>query len=159
METIIDLSGNSLVWIYQSDRIFSEDEVIGIKNKLSDFVTSWVSHNRMLKSHGDILHRRFIALFVDETQSGASGCSIDASVHFVTRLGLEYKADFFNRMIFSYIKDNEVCTADAAEFKELYAKGVIDDLTMVFDNLVKTKNEFVNSWKKPLGESWLKRFV
>jgi DNA polymerase I-like protein with 3'-5' exonuclease and polymerase domains len=159
MENLIALDANSKVWLYHSDRVFEEDEIPEIKQKIFEFVRSWVSHNRALKSYGNLFHQRIIALFVDESQAGASGCSIDSSVHFIQKLGMEHKSDFFNRMIFSYVVDEQVTTVSSADFKKKYASGEINDNTMVFDNLVKTKEEFISSWVKPLGESWLKRFA
>ena len=159
MENLTALSGSSKVWLYHSDRIFTNEEIPEIKQKIFDFVQIWVSHNRSLKSFGNLFHNRMIALFVDESQAGASGCSIDTSVHFLQKLGIEYNADFFNRMIFSYKQDENVYSVNAEEFRKLYSEGKITDDTLVFDNLVKTKEEFVESWIKPLNESWLKNFV
>lgn len=159
MQNLIALDENSKVWLYHSDRVFSEEEALEIKQKIFEFVRSWVSHNRSLKAYGNLFHRRIIALFVDETKAGASGCSIDTSVHFLKNLGQEYQADFFNRMIFSYVENEEVFTVTAQEFKELYSQGKINDDTLVFDNLVKLKGEFIKNWVKPLNTSWLERFV
>jgi len=61
-------------------------------------------------------------------------------------------------MTFSYEVDEVIHTVPKQQFASLYAEGVINENTLVFDNLIKTKAEW-NSWRKPLGESWLKRFV
>ncbi|MEZ4956316.1 MAG: hypothetical protein R2825_22350 [Saprospiraceae bacterium] len=53
----------------------------------------------------------------------------------------------------------EVKTATSEEFAMLYKMGEINDETLVFDNLVKTKGELEEKWLKPLNESWHKRFV
>ena len=96
---------------------------------------------------------------VDETQAGASGCSIDKSVHFIKRLEIDYSTNFFDRLTFAYIKDEEVYTAHQDTFREMYANGAIDDSLKVFDHLVKDKFNFQHHWVKPLSESWHKRMV
>jgi len=82
----------SRVWIYQSKTAFSETDVTEIRGHIAAFTQQWASHNRALQATGDVLHGRFIVLMVDESQAGASGCSIDSSVHFVNT-----KADFDQR--------------------------------------------------------------
>lgn len=159
MTTIDTLPDTTRVWIYQANQAFPESERPLVKMKIQQFATSWVSHNRALRAHGDLLHGQFVVLMVDESQAGASGCSIDKSVYFLKQLQSEHGLDLFNRMIFTYKDGEEVKTADRDQFSQLYAQGLINDETLVFDNLVNTKLDFDQSWMKPLGESWHKRMV
>ncbi len=155
-----ELDGQARVWIYPSDSVFSDKQQQEINHHLSRFITSWTAHNQALKSHGNVFHNQFLTLFVDETMTSASGCSIDSSVHFVQELGKHYQVDFFNRMLFSYLdNDNNVISLKAPAFKQAFADGKITEETMVFDHLVKTKEDFEQSWLKPLKDSWHKRFV
>jgi len=48
---------------------------------------SWTAHNNQLKAKGEIRYNRFLILIVDESQAGASGCSIDKSVPFYETAG------------------------------------------------------------------------
>ncbi len=118
-----------------------------------------MSHNRQLKAFGDLIHRQFIVLMVDESQAGASGCSIDSSVRFIKALQAEYQLDLFDRMTFTYLEGEEVKTANRDTFSALYQAGTIDDSTLVFDTLVDNKAKFETAWIKPLGQSWHKRMV
>ncbi len=153
------LPASTRVWIYQSSRPFIEEEIPSLKDYLQQFAQSWISHNRQLRAHADVLHNQFLVLMVDESMAGASGCSIDKSVHFMQQLGHQYNTDLFDRMTFAWKDGENVKTASSAEFAELYQKGAINDQTLVFDNLVKTKGELEEKWLKPLNESWHKRFV
>lgn len=153
------LADQSRIWIYQSNQPFPSSEIENIKTHLQSFCTSWTSHNRWLKADGAILHDRFIVLMVDETQAGASGCSIDKSVHFIQSLEAKYGVNMFDRMLFAYQQDGEIKTAHRDEFSNLYAQNIINDETLVFDNLVKTKADFEQGWVKPLSQSWHKRMV
>jgi hypothetical protein len=153
------LPATARVWIYQANQPFREADIPQIKKYVDEFAQSWVSHNRQLTAHGDVLHNRFVVLMVDENTADASGCSIDKSVHFMQQLGQAYGVDLFDRMTFSWMENEEVKSAKSDEFAQLYASGKITDDTLVFDNLVKTKGELDEKWLKPLNESWHKRFV
>jgi len=154
-----DLAATARVWIYQSKTPLPTTKVAAIRQHLSDFATTWVSHNNELKSYGEIYHNQFIVLMVDETQAGASGCSIDKSVHFIQQLEQKYQLDLFDRMTFTYKEGETIKTAHRTVFADLYKSGTITKDTLVFDNLVKTKEAFEKSWIKPLEESWHKRMV
>ena len=77
MDKLENLHSSSKVWLYHSDRVFTDDESREIKIRIKEFTQSWISHNQALKAHGDLLYNRFAVLIVDESHAGASGCSID----------------------------------------------------------------------------------
>lgn len=154
-----NLPASTRVWIYQSSRPFTDVELPMIRQYLQQFAIQWVSHNRALRAFADVFHEQFIVLMVDESQAGASGCSIDASVHFLQQLQVKFGMDLFDRMTFAYKEGDKVKTAHRSEFKQLYQAGKISEETLVFDNLVNTKGAFDEKWVKPLGESWHKRMV
>ena len=153
------LPANTRVWVYQSNRPFRTEDVPQLKENVDRFAQNWVSHDRSLRAHGDVLHNQFVVLMVDETQADASGCSIDKSVHFLKQIEQAYGVDLFDRMTFTWMDSHEVRTAESSEFARLYHEGKITGDTLVFDNLVKTKGELEEKWLKPLNESWHRRFV
>lgn len=153
------LSENTRVWIYQSDKPFAKADIPAIRAKIQDFSKKWVSHSKELKAFGDLYHERFVVLMVDETQDKASGCSIDTSVRFIQSLGEKYNMDMFDRMNFTYKTEDGIKSAHREEFIELYNMGLITDKTVVFNNLVATKDGFEKKWEVSLGESWHKRLI
>ena len=159
MIAIHGLADTSKTWIYQSNRAFTQDEAIEIQNYIDVFCKKWVSHSNELKAAGQLVQNRFIVLMVDESNAGASGCSIDKSVHFIKSIGSKYETDMFDRMNFAYQIEGEVKTAHREEFTKLYNSNVINDDTLVFDNLVSNKAAFDNEWVKPLKNSWHSRMV
>lgn len=150
---------HSRIWIYYAKDPFTEEENDAASDMLLKFCQDWTAHNQALFATAKIFHKRFIVLMVDESKAGASGCSIDKSVSFVKMLGEKYHKDLFNRMIFSYIENNNVHSLNQADFKKAYEGNVINDNTKVFDHLVQTKKQFESQWIKPLKESWHKRLV
>ncbi len=159
MQDFITFPDTTRMWIYQANQKFAPEVVQEVKAKIQGFVNQWVSHNQALRASGDLYHNQFVILIVDESQAGASGCSIDSSVHFVKQLERDYDMDLFDRLRFTYLQDNEVKTASKEEFAQLYQAQKITDETLVFDNLVDNKADFEAGWVKALGESWHKRMV
>ncbi len=159
MESFQHFPAETRVWIYQSNKHIPEETASALKQAVNQFAQNWVSHNRQLRAHGDVLHNRFILLAVDESQADASGCSIDKSVHFIKQVEGQLGVDLFDRMTFAWLEGNEVKTASSQAFAELYQSGQISNETLVFDNLVKTKGELEENWLKPLNKSWHRRFV
>jgi len=153
------LSPTARVWIYQNHEVIPEETLKQLRNDLDAFVDEWSAHQQPLSAHGRLMHDRFIILMVDEDLNAASGCSIDTSVNFIRAIEKKYNLNLFDRFTFSYQKDGQVCTVPKSKFAELYQSGLIDETTMVFDNLVRTKIDLENSWLKPLGKSWHRRFV
>lgn len=93
-----DFTDQSRLWMYLSDRLFSNDEVLILSEEINKFMGTWSAHNKKLKSSGIILFNQMLLVVVDEDFEHASGCSIDSSVRFVKEMGVKYKVDFFNRM-------------------------------------------------------------
>ena len=156
---LIALENTSRVWLYQADRMLSYDELDYARPRVMEFLENWTSHNHQLMTYGNIFHRQFLGLFVDESMSGASGCSIDKSVHFVEALGAKLGVDFFNRRRFAYLIDDEVKQIGIDDLKQSYNSGIITENTLFFDNLVSTKGDFLSKWLVPLSDSWINRFV
>jgi len=95
--TYKDLPGSSKVWIYQSDREFSNEECDEIREQIKGFIVQWAAHGSRLMGAGELFYNRFLVLFIDEKQVIASGCSVDSSVNFVKSLESKFSTNFFNR--------------------------------------------------------------
>src|ERR1700744_2326032 len=102
----MQFSENSRVWIYQSDRKLTDAETQQIQQYLNSFTTQWTAHNNQLKAKGEVRYNRFLVLIVDESQAGASGCSIDKSVNFMKRLEQQFGINLFDRFNLAY-RDGE----------------------------------------------------
>ena len=70
----------SRVWIYQAGRSFSQAEKELVTNRLTAFCNGWNTHGNGMPSSFQILDDQVLILAVDESNLGASGCSIDSSV-------------------------------------------------------------------------------
>ncbi|MFK7796622.1 MAG: hypothetical protein AB8E82_04150 [Aureispira sp.] len=155
MTTYEDFPDNARVWVYQTNRALTAEQVDNATERLEKFAQQWLSHGKKVKAWASVLHQHFLVLMVDESYEAPSGCSIDSSVALVKELEKTFEVDFFDRMTFTYLKeDGTVTTANRELFATLYAQQKIGENTLVFNNLVATKAAFETTWKVPLKESW-----
>ena len=154
-----DLPDGARLWIYPASRELDEREVSEVTPRLEAFARHWTAHRRDLHAYAGIWAGRFLVLGVDEAAAAASGCSIDASVRFVRAVGDHLGVDFFDRMTF-YVRDGGGVRPYSAEaFAAAYARGELDDQSVVIDPLVATKGAAEAGFEKPLADSWHARFV
>ena len=68
-----EISDDARIWIYQSNKLFSNDQIKIIKNRIQDFLNSWTSHGNELKVASKIKYCYFIIIALDQNTSLASG--------------------------------------------------------------------------------------
>lgn len=150
-----ELPTTSRVWIYQSNRAFSDAQTQEIEKKLHQFVAQWQSHGATVKAWAGIRYNRFVIFVVDETHEAPSGCSIDSSVAIIKEIEQAMEVNMFDRLNFAYkVDDSTVESADREDFSVLYQSNKINDSTIVFNNLVTTKADLESKWEVALGTSW-----
>lgn len=154
-----ELPENSKVWIYQSNRSFSTDELVEITRKLDEFLTQWTAHGANLKAGYEIKYKRFIILAVDGSENNASGCSIDASVRFIQQLEQDYNVDLLDKMNVSFKTGEFVAYKSLIDFKKMIKSKAVSDKTIVFNNLVTNIADYNENWEVPITESWHNRFL
>lgn len=148
------------VWVYQSNRDFTNEELVKLNERIKHFCENWNTHGHPLESSYNIIFNRFIVLAVNEDFETASGCSVDSSVRFIKELEKEFNVDFFDRMKVCYInKQNQLQSFNFHQLFPLLNSGELDLETSVFNNMVTTKAEFVSNWLSPLKESWMAPFI
>jgi hypothetical protein len=153
-----EMPPHSRIWIYQSDRQLTGDEAIVCMTAATEFLSGWAAHGQSLKSSAKVFYNRFLVISVDEQAASASGCSIDACVHFVQSLGSNLGVDFFNRQQIAYIDNGEVVTTELSKLSEEIASGNIQEETKTFNNLVPDKNSFDSEWICEAKDTWIKRY-
>ena len=154
-----NLPDNARVWIYQSNREFNNKEIEIISSKAIDFINSWTRHGDDLKGSFTIKYNQFLIIAVDESFNSVSGCSIDASVHFVQQLEKELQLDLLDKMNISFKSGNHINLVKLTDFQNFVKDKKITEDTIVFNNMVATKKDVENNWEIPAKESWHKRFL
>lgn len=154
-----ELPDDARIWIYQSNRPFTKDELDELKVRLADFLEEWTAHGTSLKASFQLPYGRFLVIGLDQSQAEASGCSIDASVHFIQELQKRYDVDLLDRMNVTFKQGEHLAYKDLKEFKKLVKNKGVSRNTIVFNNLVNTKSEYEDHWEVPLEDSWHARFL
>ena len=153
------LPNTSRIWIYQCNRSFSDSELTEIHPLLNTFLTQWTAHGADLKAAYEIRYKRFIIIGLDQSMNHASGCSIDASVHFIQDLEQRFQVDLLDKMNVSYKQGEFVAYKPLKDFKKMAKERAVSKNTVVFNNLVATKSEYLEHWEVPASESWHARFM
>lgn len=153
------LPDTSRVWIYQANRSFTEEELNQIKKDLDIFLENWTAHGKDLQAGYEIRYKRFLIIGLDQSGQSATGCSIDASVHFIQNLEKKYAVELLDKMNVSYKQGEFIAYKTLLDFKAMAKQKAISKKTIVFNNLVATKGEYKEHWEVPASESWHSRFV
>jgi hypothetical protein len=153
------LADSSRVWIYQANRSFTAEEIQEISNKLDLFIERWTAHGAELKASYEIKYNRFITIALDQQLNAASGCSIDASVKFIQQLEKEYNVDLLDKMNVSYKQGEFIAYKSLTDFRKMAKQKAVSPNTIVFNNLVNNKAEYLSDWEVPASESWHNRFL
>lgn len=141
-----NLSAESKVWIYTANRSFTSEDKDIIADAMGQFLPQWAAHGNSLYGDYSIQKDRFLILAVDETKSGASGCSIDSSVRFIKDLGAHLKIDFFNRMIMIIEKEGVLETVHVSDLKQFPE-------ATVFNPMITNLADLRTKWEVKVAES------
>lgn len=153
-----NLPEESRIWIYQSNRKFSDDEIAEIEADLQAFVEDWAAHGTSLEASFIIKYNRFIIIAVNQDVQQATGCSIDKSVEFIQSLEQKFNVDLLDKMNVTYKQGEFLTHKSLLDFKRMAKEKAVSPNTIVFNNLVNTIEEWKESWEVPAGDSWHSRF-
>ena len=152
------LPPRSRLWIYQASRPFTSEEIEQVKPQLVNFITQWTSHGDKLQASAEILYNRFLVIANNEEVNSPSGCSIDASVHFVKQLEAQFHISFFDRTQLAFLHHDTIQTVPLPEIKSKIKEGLIRGDSLYFDTLLHTSGQLQATWPKPAKESWLAKY-
>jgi len=152
------LVDSSKVWIYQSSREFTTNEVEEISQVLKEFVSSWKKHSKELKASYQIRYNQFVILAVDESYNSFSGCSIDASTNMFKNIEEKYNVDMFNKLNTAFKNGEYINIVTLSDFQKYIKENKINKKTIVFNNMITTKKELENRWELAAEESWHSRY-
>ena len=152
------LPSHSRIWIYQSDRKFSEEEISEIEEKLESFIESWSAHGQSLEASYLLKYERFIIIAVNQDVQAVTGCSIDTSVLFIQSLEQKFNVDLMDRMNVTFKTGEYIAYKSLIDFKKMAKAKSVSPSTIVYNNLVNTIEEWQDFWEVPASESWHNRF-
>lgn len=149
------LPDDSRIWIFTIQGDLSETLSNLIYSELKNFIQEWTSHQRTLNAGAKLIENRFLVIALDQSQSGASGCSIDKLMRFIqnlesiTGLGLLLKNKIGIKV------QESIHLLDIQDIKRFEQEGKLNHDTQYFDTLIDNKYALDHQWVKPLKEGWL----
>jgi hypothetical protein len=154
MKKMSEMPEDARVWVYQSNRVLSNEEVAMIEKETSHFLANWSSHGAQMNASCEVAFNRVLVIAADESQAHASGCGIDKSVNFVKQLGSKLGVDFFNRTMVLYEGADGIVEAPLHQFWAMRKALIIHDATMVVDTTVRSVGQFRSEFLKLFRSSW-----
>jgi hypothetical protein len=143
----------SRIWIYAAEHKLTNDQENHILRSISNYLQNWEAHKVPLAAGVTILENHFIVVALDESQNGASGCSIDSLQKLIQNLEKELSISLLNRLnVFCKIEDEILCIPSCK------LESIAKANTLFYDLTIQNKSE-LHSYLKPIGEGWCAHLV
>jgi len=152
------LNDTSRVWIYQSNKAFSSEEVKELEPLLENFTGQWQSHGAPVNASFKVLLNQFIILAVDDLGPGVGGCSIDSSVHFMQELEKKLNISLLNKSDMAFLANDVIKILPFNKVKEAITNKLLSKDDYYFNNTVTQLNQFKKDWKQKLENSWVAKY-
>ena len=152
-----DFADNSKIWVYFSNRAFSDSEFQEIQKQFDDFSSQWKSHGAAMKNAMMLIDNQIAVISVDESLHAVSGCGIDASVKVIKDIETKYDVSFFERNWVFYKENETLKKMQLSEFK-IFCKSNpnIQVVNPYFNNLNEIRTHFYMKIEDSLYKNFLK---
>ena len=153
------LPKNSRIWIFPSSKEIDFRTKMKIRERLVKFISDWTSHNKNIQASFELPYNRFIVIALNQNLQNASGCSIDALMNLIQIFEKEFNLILLDRMnVLFRDKTKKIEYLTLKDFIKMVKSKSINSKTIVFNNLVVNKEEYMKSWEVPALNSWHSRY-
>lgn len=154
------LSPNARAWVFGASVALSESNRQQLLSAVDEHLSQWRAHGVPLVCSRDFRDDRFLVVAVDESATGASGCSIDGLFRTLQLLQSALGTTLVGGgPLFYRDAAGKVVCVDRAGFSDAVATGAISAETSVFDLTVANVEDWVTRFEKPARESWHARLL
>jgi hypothetical protein len=152
---IEDLPDDARTWVFGSDRTLDAGASDSLLNEVDGFLSQWKAHEAPLTVGREWKYGRFFTIAVDQSTTGASGCSLDGLFRTLKSLEPRLGASLVTSgLIFFRDEKGAIQSVDREQFTALSAGGKIAPDTQVFDPTVTTLREWRARFELNVGDSW-----
>jgi hypothetical protein len=144
---------DSKVWVFPSQKKIYPNEIEKIEKKISAFIIGWEEQNDKLEASFTIKYNRFVVIFAN-SEITISTTTTNQLISFIIAIQTEFETELMDKMNACFKQGEYVQYKDLKNFKKLIKDKGVNKNTIVFDNLVSTKQEFDAYWEVPASESW-----
>lgn len=149
----------SKIWIFPSSRKFYEQEISELNKSIEAFLNNWANENQLFNCAYKLKYDRFIIISVDDTDLNLSLQTHDALSLFIQELEKKFEVTLLDKINVCYKQGEFVQYKDIVEFKKMMKDKGVSSKTIVFDNMITTKEELESNWEINIMDSWLGRFL
>jgi hypothetical protein len=147
------------LWVYPSSRKFYEQEIQGLKERIEIFLNQWSEENESFNCAYELKYNRFIIITVDDTEKAITTKAHNNLAAFIVSLEKHYEITLLDKINVCYKQGEFVQYKDLIEFKKMMKNNGVSAKTIVFDNMITTKEELETNWEINILDSWLGRFL
>ncbi len=150
-----ELDNDAKVFLYPSSKKFYPELLHEITGKLNTFVQEWTAKNNITAGF-TIKYQRFVIIAVN-TNTAITTRIIDELVSFIFTLQLAHEIELLDKLNVCFKQGEFVQYKDVKEFKKLIKNKSVNKNTLVFDNLINTKQQLTTDWELPAEDTWYAR--
>jgi len=149
------LPDDARVWVFASASELATPGSNRLLEAVDDFLTAWNAHGSPLVCARDWRDDRFLAVGVDQSTAGASGCSIDGLFRTFARLEPELGTKLLgSARVFYRDATGQVQVVSRSMFGELAKAGTVSAETPVFDTSLTSAAAWREEFERPARQSW-----
>ena len=149
------LPDDARVWVFGAANEIRGPSTERLLDAVDDFLAEWNAHGSPLVAGREWRDDRFLAIGVDQSAAGASGCSIDGLFRTLARLEPELGTTMLGGgRVYYRDADGRVNVATRAAFNALARDGRVGPDTLAFDTSVTTAAAWRERFERPVRESW-----
>ena len=145
------LPDDARVWIFAASEQVTGDQADRLLSAVDEWLVDWKAHGEPLTCARDWRDDRFLAVGVDQSSAGASGCSIDALFRVFKALQAAGGPSMLGG---SRVFHRGVSGEIVAQSRDEFAKTLVGPDTIVFDTTVTSAGAYRESFEKALRDSW-----
>lgn len=153
------LPNSARIWVYLSNRAFTDHEIEWLTARLTEITSNWKAHGTPLKAGFAIDFKQLIVMAVDESHEPASGCSIDSVVHEIQAIEKHLGVDLFGRTDVPILKDHQIELLGRQALKDRILNGTLSEESPMLDLTITNLGTWRQSHIKTLNQSWAVRWL
>lgn len=149
------LPDNARVWVFAARDPVRGERADLLLREVDAWLDAWKAHGTPLACARDWRDDHFLAIGVDQSVAGASGCSIDALFRVFQALQPALGTTLLGGgRVFYRDAAGIVRGVDRPAFARLRESGAVHDATPVFDTTLTDAAGWRRGFERPLAESW-----
>ena len=148
-----NLPETSKIYIYPSSRKLYPKEVPMISKRIELFLQNFESNQLFF----EIKYDRFLIILVSD-MTPLNVEQNDVLVEFIVAIEKELGINLVDKVNVCFKQGQYVQLKEVPDFKKLIKNKGVSKKTIVFNNLINTKNEYDCCWEIAARESWISHF-